>query len=391
VVQATVLANATAVSANLATIVTATATAAAIATAAANSGGANEVVTAPKAVYVFNTSDQTAAYNRLTADDRNLADLKSDVNNSNNFFNATVKVTFKGLDASVVVPGTGFRTTDLQLNQAIKQAINGDAVLSKLLVATDGPANSLVVTSLIDGVQTTANLAVSVTLPAVASLTAADVSGAAAAYGLPAASTAADILAASTTAKAAFDTKGDYTTQFAESGAANGNVVLVGANSVSSSDNTVTGGAGNDVIVLGTTAGVNVISSSNEQVVFAAGFGNDTIVNFAAAGMGIDQLNFAALGGSGTVAFGSLALDKSIVVAAAGATNDTLVKIAALFTDSATAMTHVYVAYNANNIGSVYTVTDAAGVAAGNVTAALVGTIDLADTSWATLTAANFV
>jgi len=381
----------TAVAADRAATVTATATASAIATAATQSGGTDATVAAPTAVYVFNTSNQTAAYNRVTSDDRNLADLRSDANNSNNFFNATVTVTFKGLDASVIVPGTGFRTTDLQLNQAIKQAINSDPVLNKLLVATDGPANTLVVTSLIDGVMTTANLAVTVTLPAVASLTAADVSGAAAVYGLPAASTAADILAFSTAAKAAFDTKGDYTTQFAESGAANGNVILVGANSVSSSDNTVTGGAGNDVIVLGTTASLNVISSSNEQVVFATGFGNDTIVNFAAAGMGIDQLNFAALGGNGTVAFGSLALDKSIVVAVAGATNDTLAKIAALFTDSATAMTHVYVAYNANNIGSVYTVTDAAGVAPGNVTAALVGTIDLADTSWATLTAANFV
>jgi hypothetical protein len=391
VTQSTTVDSLTQQAAALQTIVTATATASAIATAAANSGASSETFAAPKAVYVFNTSDQTAAYNRLTADDRNLADLKSDVNNSHNFFNSTVKVTFKGLDASVVVAGTGYKTTDLQLNQAIKSAINGDAVLNKLLVATDGPANSLVVTSLIDGVQTTANLAVMVSLPVVTSLTGADVTGAAAAYGLPAASTSADILAALTTAKTAFDTKGDYTTQFAESGAANANVVLVGANSVSSSDNTVTGGADNDVIVLGTTAGVNTLSSSNETVVFATGFGNDTIVNFAAAGMGIDQLNFSALGGNGTVAFGSLALDKSIVVAASDATNDTLAKIAALFTDSATAMTHVYVAYNANNVGSVYTVTDAAGVAAGNVTAALVGTIDLADTSWATLTAANFV
>lgn len=42
--------------------------------------------------------------------------------------------------------------TALQLNQAIKNAINNDAVLSKLLVAKDGPSNTLVITSLIDGV-----------------------------------------------------------------------------------------------------------------------------------------------------------------------------------------------------------------------------------------------
>jgi hypothetical protein len=39
----------------------------------------------------------------------------------------------------------------------------------------------------------------------------------------------------------------------------------------------------------------------------------------------------------------------------------------------------------------VYAVTDAVGTAAGNVVATLVGTIDLADTQWSTLTVANFV
>ena len=378
----------TIVAANAAATAAATATASTIATAAANSGSNSLTLGAQKAVYVFDTSNQSATYNRVTMDDRNLADLKSDANNTNNFFNSTVKVTYKGIDASVVVAGTGYKTTDLEINQAIKQAINTDAVLSKLLLATDGPANSLVVTSLIDGVHTTGNLAVTVTLPTAVTL--ADVAGAAAAYGLAAGSTDAQVLAAMTTAKTAFDTKGDYTTQFAESGAAAGNVTLTGANSVSSSDNTVTPGTGNDVIVLGTTVGTDAMTSSNEVVVYSGSFGNDTIVNFAATGLGADVLNFAALGGRGTAALNSLSADKSIVIQAEAATPLTTTQIAALFTDSATAISHVYVAYNANNIGSVYTVTDAAGTAAGNVTATLVGTIDLADTGWSTLTAANF-
>ena len=378
----------TIVAANAAATAAATATASTIATAAANSGAASLTVSAPKAVYVFDTSNQAASYNKATMDDRNLADLKSDANNTNNFFNSTVKVTYKGLDASVVVAGTGYKTTDLEINQAIKQAINTDAVLSKLLVATDGPANSLVVTSLIDGVHTTGNLAVTVTLPTAVTL--ADVAGAVTAYGLAAGSTDAQVLAAMTAAKTAFDTKGDYTTQFAESGAAGGNVTLTGANSVSSSDNTVTPGTGNDVIVLGTTVGTDAMTSSNEVVVYSGSFGNDTIVNFAATGLGADVLNFAALGGRGTAALNSLSADKSIVIQAEAATPLTTTQIAALFTDSATAISHVYVAYNANNIGSVYMVADAAGTAAGNVTATLVGTIDLADTGWATLTAANF-
>ena len=165
---------------------------------------------------------------------------------------------------------------------------------------------------------------------------------------------------------------------------------MVGANSLSSSDNTITGGTGNDVIVLGTTVGTDLLTSSNEKVIFAANFGNDTVVNFAASGLGIDTLDFSALNGRGNVALGSLSLDKSIVIGAPTATPLTAVQIAALFTDSATAINHVYVEVNSTNIGSVYTVADAAGTTAGNVVATLTGTLDLADTAWGTLTAVNF-
>ena len=370
----------------------ATATANTIMLAAVASGGTSLTIAAPRAVFVFDTSNQTSTYNPLTQDDRNLADLKSDVNNTNNFFNSTVKVVYKGLVAtSIPVPGTGYKTTDLELNQAIKAVINGDPVLSKLLVANDGPANTLIVSSLIDGTHTTSNLAISVTMPT--SVTSADVAGAIAAGLVPAASTDAALITALGVAKAAFDTKGDYVTQFAESGANGGNTVLTGANSVTSSDNTITPGLGNDVIVLGTTVGTDLLTSSNEIVVYAGLFGNDTIVNFAVAGLGIDQLNFGALNGS-AANFGSLSADKSIVVGAAtaaGATVLTAAQIAALFTDSATAINHVYVAVDSNNVGSIWQVADAAGTAAGNVTATLVGSINLADTSWAGMTAANFV
>jgi hypothetical protein len=151
----TALAHATLTSANLKAISDAAAKASTISTAAAASGPASLTTATQKAVYVFDTSNQAASYNKATMDDRNLADLKSDANNTNNFFNSTVKVNYKGIEASVIVAGTGYKTSDLEINQAIKQAINSDAVLSKLLLATDGPANSLVVTSLIDGTHTT--------------------------------------------------------------------------------------------------------------------------------------------------------------------------------------------------------------------------------------------
>ena len=384
----TAVAAQTKVVADLQAVVAATTTASTIAAAAAASGGANATSAAPKAVYVFNTDGQGVAYNRLTQDQRNLDDLKSDANNSNNFFNTTVKVTYKGIDASLIVAGTGAKTTDLEINQAIKNAINTHAVLSKLLVATDGPANTLVVTSLIDGTHALTNLAVTVTLPTAVS--ASDLATAVTAGVVPAAATSADLLAVMTAAKTAFDAKADYSTQWAESGAAGGNTNLTGANSTSSSDNTVTPGNGDDVIVLGTTVGTDLLTSSNEVVVYAGTFGNDTIVNFAASGLGIDQLNFSALNGRAS-AFGSLSADKSIVVGAPAAVALTAVQIAALFTDSATAINHVYVAVDTNNVGSIWQVADAAGTAATGVVATLVGSIDLADTTWSTLTAANFV
>lgn len=379
--------------------ITATASAAATAAAALTTAGAATLaVSAQKGTYVFNTANQlnvstatTAGYNLAVNDERNGADLKSDASNSYNLYQSQLTVNFKGIAKTVTVNSTDYKTSDLQVNQAIKDAINNDAVLSKLLVATDGPANTLVVTSLIDGVLSTADLVVSVAVPAIGILTTADVTALATAYGLTGVVTETTVLAAMATAKIAFDTKADYIDQLAETGAGAGNAVISGGNSVSSSDNTVTGGAGNDVIVLGTTVGLNALTSSNEKVVFASGFGNDTIVNFAATGMGMDTLDLTALKGSGAVTFNSLSLDKSIVVALETATvNDTTAKIAALFTDSATAMNHVYIAYDAHNVGKVYMVADAAGTGTGSVTASLVGMIDLADTGFASLTAANF-
>ena len=348
-----------------------------------------------KAVYVVNTANQDdvtttlgAGYVLAVNDERNVADLKSGDNDSYNMFNTKVTVTFKDLVATANVANTGYKTSDLQINQAIKDAINNDAVLNKLLVATDGPANSLVITSLIDGVHGTADLGIDVTLPLVASIPSTDLAAAAAVYGV--AATDAAVLGVMTTNLTAFTTSGDYVDQLGESGAFGGNARLTGAASTTTSDNTITGGADDDVIVLGTTVGVTEMLSSNDTVVYGAAFGDDTIVHFQAGAWttGGDKLNLSALGGNilGTV----FNVNKSVNVEAETLANDTELEVAALFTDSATAQTHVYVAYDAaTNVGTVYAVVDAAG--AGNVTATLAGTIDLADTLWADLTVDNFV
>lgn len=389
----------TAQQANLQNVVTATAFAssqAAAAAAASPNGGVGPFdPTSSRAVWVLNTANQQAVtttpgtgYVLAVNDERNVFDLKSDANNTYNFYAARLTVTFKDLTATVDVPNTGFRTTDLQINQAIKDAINNNVVLNKLISAADGPANTLVITSLIDGVMSNANFGVALTLPALASIV--DVAGAAAAYGT--AATPEAVLAAMQAALTSFSTKGDYVDQLAETGAFGGNVEVTGAASVTTSDNTITPGDGNDVIVLGTTVGSDALLSSNDRVVYGNTFGNDTIVHFkaGAASAGGDVLVLSALGGSilGT----AFNVDKSINVATeVAATNGTAALVAGLFADSATAQTHVYIAVDATtNIGKVYSVTDAAGTAAGNVTATLQGTIDLADTLWSTLTVDNF-
>lgn len=382
-------------------VVNATAFASAQAAAAAAGAPVNDAANATsRAVYVVNTANQQAVsatgYVLNENDERNVVDLKSDANNSYNLFNTTVTVTFKGLTATANVPNTGYKTSDLQVNQGIKDAINNNPVLSKLLAATDGPGNTLVITSLIDGQLSLDNLSIALNLPLVTALSTADVAAAAPIYGLAAGATAADVLAAMTAAKTAFDAKADYVDQWAETGAFGLNANITGRASTTPSDNTINGGTGNDVIVLGTTVSTttppDAMLSSTDTVVFTADFGNDTIVHFRAGALdaGGDVLNLSALGGSilGT----AFNVNKSINVAnEVAATNGTAALVAGLYVDSATAQTHVYVAVDtATNIGKVYSVVDAAGVGAGSVSATLAGTIDLADTLWADLTAVNF-
>lgn len=386
------------------------------------------VANGQNAIWVFNTDNSGAPADDLLA--REISNLRSDALNSYNLYKGTVTVNFKGLTKTLVLPtasATGGLLTsvsELVINQRIKAAINDDPILSKLLVAQDGPGYTLIVKSLIDGDMAPGDLSVTVAAAQAGSFSTSELAQVAAAYNLAVGATAADVQAVFTAALAAFSGTEDYGTATLAAGTSvrfdafagrNGGVDIVGANSTFVSDNTVTPGAGNDVIVLGTTIGADAASSSNEVVVYAAGFGNDVIVNFDVAGPGIDQLNFSALGGRGNAAFvndvlvagkfgaairpnQSILIDE-LITGAAG--NDTLARVLEYFQDSgaATAQTHVVVVVDvATNIGTVYSITDAAGGTAGtvggaagaNITATLAGTIDLADTLWSTVVQANF-
>lgn len=444
-----------------------------------------------RATYVFNAVGTGADTGY------NFFDLQSQTASSVRAVNAQLTVDFRGLSSGAVNIADSLgklanvTITDLHINQAIKDAINNDAILNKLIVAEDGPARTLIVRSLIDGAQVTTDLSVTFRAadlnqaqlaltgtaavtsfanaaliatagytslvdgyvtnfaengtigsggtPAVAEVQTLDFAGITLAVdesltfnigGTPASyandtgaaltgTALASIIAGLTPVGYTLSAAGSVVT-FTQAAGFESNIPLItavnsedgsapitatagidgapatavggidvtGADSIVQGDKTVTGGTGDDVIVLGTSV------EANDTVVYEAGvFGNDTIVNFTfgfADTVGVDQLDFTLLGGTQLAA--GLNTDKSITIVAGTELNDTVAEIVALYgtTNNTVASTHVYVTLAAdNNVGTVYSVTDAVG--AGNVTVTAVGTIDLADTAWGDLTAYNFV
>lgn len=218
--------------------------------------------------------------------------IDSGKNDKNFFAGVEVSVTFKHITKTVKVSSTDGFTSDLQINQAIKDAVNNDATLKALLVAKDGPANSLIVESLVDGA--VAN-DFNVEFARTSTLSEADAATIGAAYRaaylamginpnaiIPATSiTAAQVIAvmdkhindlgatigSSSTADIDFGSElGDYTGYYKEEAKADGN----------QGDSTFNLGTGNDILAL------DVNMNSSDKVVYNAGelFGADTVVNF---------------------------------------------------------------------------------------------------------------
>lgn len=441
-----------------------------------------------------------------------LKDIKSSANDKNFFAAVDVSVTFKGITVTKSVNSTNGFTSDLQINQAIKEAISTDATLKALLVAKDGPSNSLVIESLVDGA-VAGDLNVAFARTATLSQSEADKFGAEyrAAYiaqGIDPALSANGIFANATTygideVTAIMDAHINALTNNQVGGtplvaatlpAIHGNksdlgdyaatVVIAEATTPGQNqgDGTFKLGTGNDILVL------DVNAESSDTVVYSKDekFDNDTIVNFAAHSAGrvapalaqakADKFDFTALGGDilaaktnfapgsvdGDVAvnFVNLALpagerklldagdtnysngsfsltsggvfqtqtqtveantkdyfatptagvnldvvapattteslaDKSIVIVnldevfgSTGSVNNERTEVAK-YVDDTTASTHVVVVVDKHNVGSVYAVVD--GTGASDAEATLMGTIDLGNTGWYSLTAENFV
>lgn len=261
-----------------------------------------------RATWVLNTADQVGA----TAAARNIDDLVSDVNDDYALYKSTVTVSFRGLTASVTVED--YNTTDLELNNLIKKAISEDVHLSKLIVAEDGPANTLVISSLVDGDFTAADFAVAMTAPVeLPAMAPASLAEFAAANGIDAAliTSSADVLAAINADLTAFALKGDYISAFANEDAAGVLADIIGADSVNANSNIIVDGSGQDVIVLSTSGldqeVVNLTADGQADVIFNA---TNAIIN----GLEINDIVIASDGSVTTGATGTLTVTAGGVI-----------------------------------------------------------------------------
>jgi hypothetical protein len=248
-----------------------------------NGGAGNDTIytdnTGEKATWIFNDAD-------IEGDaDVNIDNILADTSsNTYAVSNATLTVTYYGSNVSNTA-GEGYEVqvsvadnaTDLQVNQAIKEAINNDEVLSKLLFAQDSQGNSIVVDALTDGVHVDGDLTVSMD------------------------TTSKDEAVRSEVARFNASVKSDF--ELAVKDGAD----MTGSDSVQVSDNTITAGAGTacadtadkcyDVIVLGTDADATTGASNDIVVYEKSDNGNDVIVNFVAGDAttgGVDVLDFTA-------------------------------------------------------------------------------------------------
>lgn len=280
-----------------------------------NAGAGNDVVftdgTGATAVWVVSS---------VNAD---INDLQGNAANNSNVFlyNGKLTVTFSGasvddaggvtdgaavaldngFEVTVNIPtGTNFAVNQFYVNQAIKAAINDNAVLKNLLIAEDGPSNTLLISSKVDGEVAATDLQISIASSVAAE---ADVSDAALtafqAFSHNSAATKANVVSAITTAVTGSvavlnAVEGVGTPKLGQEQVFLGPLVdITGADGFAETDNSIELGLGDDVAVLSTSA------LSSETLVFKGyGLGKDTVVNFTdSTGLvatEIDKLDFTS-------------------------------------------------------------------------------------------------
>ncbi|MCP4116878.1 MAG: DUF4214 domain-containing protein [Desulfobacteraceae bacterium] len=170
-----------------------------------------------------------------------------------------------GYESEEVIISVDATGTQAEVNQAIKAAINDDLVLNKLLVATDGPEDTIVITSKIDGAFDTDDLSFNIQEITLADLTTAEQDQLKNDY---------KVLMNDSTAVLDQKVLEDAADFFADK-ANIAELVANGSSSAFDSDNIINAGNGQDVVVMGTG------ETSQETLVFENfGLGKVTVVNF---------------------------------------------------------------------------------------------------------------
>lgn len=272
-------------------------------------------------VYVDNTGAKATWV--VAADNLDLGNLKTaDTTAAGFLYNGQLTITYApngngsltqgaananniGFEATAKIPtGGNFATNQYHYNQAIKKAINEDAVLSKLLVAKDGPGETLIIESLIDGSQVAGDLKINVK---------ANVNGLSQ-------TEEANLLDAfqkltnnsSATLDQAKAAVGQTVTNANNVNGFNNvdNLAVSGNKSQNHNDSIIDAGRGNDVVVLATG------DYSNNTVKFTGyDLGKTTVVNFNTTGSGADRLDFSSYLTSKESASGS-AISQKVITAA---------------------------------------------------------------------------
>jgi hypothetical protein len=206
-----------------------------------------------------------------------------------------------GFESTVTIGTTNYLGNHTNINQAIKDAIIGDGVeggasadnvLEEFLSVNDGPANTIAIHSLIDGEFAENDLAITMRAVNYSGLSGAEQNA------------IVGVLRALD-----HDSTMNYTTEqvqarldaaveiYANSGAldnfamatTDGTTLIAGSESWAVSDNLVTLGTGDDVIVLGTDY------ESNDMLVYTGSDnGKDTVMNFTETGSAADSIDFSA-------------------------------------------------------------------------------------------------
>jgi len=215
-----------------------------------------------------------------------------------------------GYEVTVAIPtGENFAVNQYHVNQAIKAAINDNAVMSKLLVAEDGPMNTLVIKSLIDGEFTATDLKIDIEQPlAVNDPVAAAVVTAYQKFTHDSGADAGDVITANLASAVTLNAVDGIDVpklaqfQFLDN---NNNLITAdytGQDAIGMTDNTIELGLGDDVVVLSSNLAEDLTPeayfASSETLVFKGyGLGKDTVVNFVdstgPAGA-IDKLDFTS-------------------------------------------------------------------------------------------------